>query len=387
MKIAVIGDTHIGARGSNPHVRDFISKYMDYIFKDMSERGIEIYVQEGDAFDNRKTLNALDYAYIVDKFVPLHEKYQISGIYIDGNHDLAYKESSSISWVELLQRVSKGFIERVDIAMDYDLGGHTIGMLPWINQENLSESLKFLETSKSDILFGHLELGGFEMYKGSVCDESRFNLSASNFKNFKEVLSGHFHRKSENGNIRYTGTPYPLTWQDYQDAEEGQRGYHIVDLDTNEVEFIPNPPEVNTFFKVFTYNWKEINLDDTLSLQLKSHEELSTTHGFDGKIVKVVVVDRGNQKHYEDFCSVARQCKTIDVTFLDMTGDDAVGGDLDGTQTVNTADEELEVQIDVVSVLKGRIDKSSLDPEHHTKAKELVDDLYNVASNRGDLDG
>ena len=384
MKIALLGDLHIGARGSNPHVRDFMKKYFEYVFADMKKRGIDLYLQLGDAFDNRKTLNAFDYAFLEDEFVPLHKKHDIQGVYLDGNHDLAYKESSSISWVKLLEHLSKGFIDRVDVVSDFDLGTHTIGILPWVNESNLKESLEFLEASKSDYLFSHLEMGGFEMYRSSVCEESRFNLNMGHFKNFKKVYSGHFHRMNESGNLKYVGTPYPLTWQDYQDAEEGQRGYHILDLDTGEEEFIPNPLEVNTFFKVFNYNWKELNLDNELQLQLKSADELSNKLGFEGKIVKVVVTDRGNQKHYEDFCAAARQCKTIDVTFIDMTGE-ASGGDLGEADVVLEESEELSTQTDVVSVLKERVDKGSLDESLHQPAKELIDDLYQVASTKGDL--
>lgn len=385
MKIAIVGDTHIGARGGNQHVRKFISKWFGYALEDMKSRGVETYVQVGDAVDIRSSLNAHDYAFIVDELIPLHKKHDINGVYIDGNHDLAYKESSSISWVSMIERLSLGMITRVDSPCDFDFGGFTAAMLPWINQENLEDSLKLLESSSSDICFGHLELGGFDMYRGSTCEESRFNLNVGHFKNFERVLSGHFHLMSEEGNIKYVGTPYPLTWQDYLDAEEGKRGYHIYDTVTKELEFIPNPEEFKTFFKVLSYDWKELSVDNTLQLQYKSVEELSTTIGLEGKVVKIMVLDRGNQKHYESFMSAVRQCKTIDVTVIDNT-ENFVGGDLGSSDAIlNSAQEELSAQTDVITVLKERVDRGSLDGDYHTEAKKLIDDVYATSNNKGSL--
>ena len=37
----------------------------------------------------------------------------------------------------------------------------------------------------------------------------------SMFKRFEKVLSGHFHKKSDDGHIYYLGTQYEMTWSDY----------------------------------------------------------------------------------------------------------------------------------------------------------------------------
>ena len=46
-----------------------------------------------------------------------------------------------------------------------------------------------------------------------------------------QVLSGHFHQKSEFANIRYLGSQMQFTWSDYGD----NKYFHIFDTDTQEI--------------------------------------------------------------------------------------------------------------------------------------------------------
>ena len=57
---------------------------------------------------------------------------------------------------------------------------------------------------------GHLEVKGFEMHSTSTT-----GLEKTQFNKFEKVLSGHFHKKSDDG-IYYLGTQYEITWSDYK---------------------------------------------------------------------------------------------------------------------------------------------------------------------------
>jgi len=46
------------------------------------------------------------------------------------------------------------------------------------------------------------------------------------------AFSGHFHHKSDNGNIYYLGNQYQITWSDYKDT----KGFHIFDTETREID-------------------------------------------------------------------------------------------------------------------------------------------------------
>jgi DNA repair exonuclease SbcCD nuclease subunit len=61
---------------------------------------------------------------------------------------------------------------------------------------------------------------------------------------FKRVFSGHYHSKSiekhSNGELIYVGTPYQL---DRGDSGE-EKGFHIIDLETDTYEFIENEKSI-----------------------------------------------------------------------------------------------------------------------------------------------
>jgi hypothetical protein len=79
------------------------------------------------------------------------------------------------------------------------------------------------------------------MYRGVECKDG---LDPKMFSRYEYVFSGHYHHKSHKENIFYVGTPYELTWQDFEDP----KGFHIFDTETRTIEFIENP--YKTYYKI-----------------------------------------------------------------------------------------------------------------------------------------
>jgi hypothetical protein len=72
-------------------------------------------------------------------------------------------------------------------------------------------------------------------------------MSPAILSRFDTVYSGHFHCKQSEKNVSYLGTPYQITFSDLKE----RKGFHILDTETRELEFIENPDRI---FYAVRYN-------------------------------------------------------------------------------------------------------------------------------------
>lgn len=229
-KFCILGDTHFGARGNSKVFHDhFETFYSKFLIPFLVENNISTIFQLGDLWDNRKAAQL----YSVDRvksyfFNALSEK-GIKLYTLIGNHDIFYRESLSINSSSILL---KGY-DNVTI-LDSPTTIEGIDIIPWICKENEQECLNYISNSRSLICMGHFEIQNFSMYKGVECKDG---LDPEMFSKYEYVFSGHYHHKSNKGNIHYVGTPYELTWQDFEDP----RGFHIFDTQTRKLQFFENP--------------------------------------------------------------------------------------------------------------------------------------------------
>src|SRR5690606_15484591 len=129
------------------------------------------------------------------------DKRKIDFHVVIGNHDTFHRNSNRVNSPELLL---SGYdtIKVYSSPQNVKIGDLDFAFLPWICSENYEESMEFINSTKSQVLMGHLELKGFEMYRGSV---NEHGMASSVFDKFDEVYSGHFHTRSKKGNITYLG--------------------------------------------------------------------------------------------------------------------------------------------------------------------------------------
>ena len=102
------------------------------------------------------------------------------------------------------------FYIRKPTTVNFD--GLDILLLHGLHTDIEEESIYAIDNSHCQIAMGHLEIKGFEMHKGHI---NEHGLEMQQFNRFEKVISGHFHRKSDNGTIYYLGTQYEITWSDY----------------------------------------------------------------------------------------------------------------------------------------------------------------------------
>ncbi|AUR85833.1 calcineurin-like phosphoesterase [Vibrio phage 1.081.O._10N.286.52.C2] len=311
MKVAFIGDTHIGIRDDDLWIQAYQKKFFEFCFAEMEARGVDKIVQTGDWFDVRRGLSQDTLKFQREVLNPMFNKYETHVLV--GNHDAHLRESlTPNSCTEVLGQHGYYVIHQSPSTVDFD--GVKLDIIPWICKENEAEVAEFIENSTSEYCVGHFELNGFEFHKGQKatgCLDSGF------LKGYKQVWSGHFHTQSDAGNIRYLGTPYTLTLGDADD----KRGFWIFDTETHEMEFIENPDCWHTkmYFDAATFDTKTIDSYANKNVKIIVERRSCDTR----KISFDVVEDR--------IASIAHACQTLDE--LDIISD--VSNDVKSIKDIN----------------------------------------------------
>ena len=291
MKVALITDTHYGARGDNLAFDNFFKQFYDTIFfPELEKRNIKNIIHLGDTFDRRKYIN-FNSLHTCRKyfFEKVQEKYSTQMLI--GNHDTFYKNTNETNSPELLLKEYdsiRTYSEPTELMLD----GKKILFLPWICADNWGKANDLIDKSDAEAVFGHLEVAGHMMFKGQQTYEG---LDPSRFKRFNLVCSGHYHHRHSIGNITYLGNPYEMFWNDFED----QRGFHILDTNDWSLEFIPNP---YTMFKKIYYD---------------EDKKLPAAKDFKDKIVKVIVINKQDTTKYDNYLDKLYLASPLEVKIIE----------------------------------------------------------------------
>ena len=340
MKIAIITDTHYGARKGSTHLHNYFQLFYDNIFfPTLEKENIDTIIHMGDVFDSRKSIDyqSLEWAKQV-VFEPLR-KYKVYAI--TGNHDCYYKNTNHVNSPELLLNDYSN-ISTFSKATEINIDGLDILLLPWINSENYDESLEAIQNSKSKVAMGHLEINGFKATRGHMMEDG---MDTDVFSKFNAVYSGHFHTRSTDGKITYLGNPYEMYWNDVNDT----RGFHIFDTDT----IIHTP--VNNPYKLF-YN---VYYEDT------PYQTFDSTP-YENKIVKVIVRKKTNPKQFQKF---------IDKLYATGIQDLKI---IENFELIEGEDFEMDEDENTLSLLNRYIDESEFHLDKNI-IKGIFQDLYRQA--------
>ena len=309
MKVAIITDTHFGARNDSQVFSNYFAKFYENIFfPALEKRGIRTVIHMGDVVDRRKFINYKTLFQMRQHFFDACYGRYINLHVIIGNHDTFFKNTNSLNSMDCLRVHDNHQVHIYEEPTEVDFNGLKCFMMPWICDENREQSLKAIQDTEAQILFGHLEVKGFEMHIGSF---SREGVDANLFQKFDMAMSGHFHHKSDNGNIYYLGNPYQITWSDYKDP----RGFHIFDTETRELEFILNPLEM--FYKIY-YD------DDKMTLESIQNEDYSK---YKDCYVKVVVIKKNNPFWFDTLIDKLYKEDVGDISIVENFDEDFLIGD------------------------------------------------------------
>ena len=343
MKVALITDTHFGARSDSIPFDNFFAKfYTEVFFPHLEQAGIKTIIHLGDVFDRRKFINYNTLKKCREYFFDKARDLGIDVHMIAGNHDTFFKNTNEVNSLDLLLREYGNVITYSD-AEEIKLDGKNLLLVPWICSGNYAETMEVVDKSNAQAVFGHFEFSGFEMYRGHKNDHG---MGTERFDRFPLVCSGHFHHRSRTGNILYLGNTYEFTWSDYNDP----RGYHLYDTETNEVEFHENP------FQIFHKIYYDDTTDDPSLLDVSA---------LVGCCVRLVVVKKTDFYKFDRFVDKLYDCDLIELKIIE---------DFSEFETEAMEDEKLDVE-DTMTVLSDFVDTVSTDLDKD-KIKNMLRTLY-----------
>lgn len=299
MKIALVTDTHWGVRNDNAAFHRYFNRfYSEVFFPYLRQNNIATIVHLGDIVDRRKYINFLSARALRKQFIEPAMKDFDTHIII-GNHDTYYKNTNDYNAIEELYWLNTNDNFKWHTrATEIDFDGCKILFLPWICPENAEDTMQLISSTDSTIAFGHLEISGFAMYRGSVAMEGT---DPKIFSKFDLVCSGHYHTRSSDGNINYLGAPCEYTWSDFNDP----RGFHVFDTETRELTFVQNP--ISMFKKIF-YDDDGLSLEDIMSFETTDYRDT---------IVKVVVKTKNNPYWFDMFIEKLESSGVVDLQVVE----------------------------------------------------------------------
>lgn len=298
MKIAIVTDTHFGYRNDNPIFGNYIRQFFKKCFFPTLEKlGIKTIVHCGDVVDRRKMIQFVTARNLYNSFILPCQEGDYDVYCLVGNHDVYFKNTNDVNALNELYNTSLKNFKIIKDVCTLEIGNTEIDFFPWINCENEQEAFDLMKNGSARIAFGHFEMIGYEMTKGRPMQTG---MSDELVSRYDFVGSGHLHEKSSKGNVHFFGCPYELSWSDYGSP----RGFHVLDLETLEFDFYPNPVSI----------FQKLEYDDRIP-----EEELFSqvsSKNVKNKVIKIYVNHSTNQVLLNRFCSAVEALSPVSVVTI-----------------------------------------------------------------------
>lgn len=341
MKIAIITDQHFGVKKGSKIYHDYFKQFYDEIFfPTLEKENITTLIDMGDTFDNRKIIDLWSVKWAQNNYYDRLEKMNINVYTVIGNHTAYYKNTNEVNTIEIALGKYKNIIP-IPKTIEYNIEGLNILFVPWINEDNQVSTFDMINSSKSKVVMGHLELSGFSMYKGMVQENG---LDPNIFSKFSKVFSGHYHTRSNNGKIYYLGNPYQIYWNDCND----ERGFHIFDTETLKVKEVNNPFEL--FKKIYYSDTDPSTFDFTCC---------------ENKYIKLIVERKTDQLNYDTFLDKLINSNCHEVKIVESF-------------SINSKSIEMNKLEDTISILNTYVEDSEISLNKQT-IMNYIETIYKEA--------
>lgn len=337
-KIAVLTDSHFGARGDSLPMQASMERfYNEVFFPTLDKHNCQVMLHAGDYGDRRKYVNMGTANFVERVYQRPLAKRGIKQHVLAGNHDIFYRYTNEVNTIEELCRHNDD-VYVYTMPSEITIAGLDILMLPWIVDNNRAQTMTMLQSTKCPIVLGHIEIAGYQMFKGIPNHEG---LDEALFQRFELVMSGHYHHRTVRDPIVYLGAPYPMIWSDYNDP----RGFHLLDTETRQLEYIPNP--YSLFVKI-TYDDKGKGHDYITGLVQSIMAPNSPHHD---AYVKVIVKSREQPYWYDLMMDALYKVNAQDVLVVD---------DITVNDENETDELEEDPDVDTLTLMKEFVDSLSI---------------------------
>jgi len=223
-KITMSADWHFGKSNGkfDNIILDGIRSQCNHAIKN----NIKTLIHLGDLLDVKQTIFTITLNKIAEACELLNETFDIVYLIV-GNHDMS-KKTYDHTGHNL--HIFKGYpnIEVIDEPQIIDILNKQFYLLPYFPNELMKNHI----FPKADYMCGHIEVQGF-MLNQFIKAESGINKNLIT-KNYKHVYLGHFHKRQTNGKMSYIGNICRF----FYGEDDDERGWTILDVETNESEFI-----------------------------------------------------------------------------------------------------------------------------------------------------
>tara|TARA_R110000868_G_C10973188_1_gene771541 strand:+ start:77162 stop:78124 length:963 start_codon:yes stop_codon:yes gene_type:complete len=212
-KLTTVGD---------PHVKNKNLEQTDELFNFIETQGNDVLIT-GDVFDTKEVIRGKCLNFVYNRILNSKLHYTI----LVGNHDYFNLECEDHALQVFKDLPNVTIVDEV-IEMSPN-----IYAIPYVHDLDKLKAM-LAEIPEGAVLFGHLDVVTFDYGNGYL---SEAGLLLEDLKKFKKVISGHYHKYQEKGNLTYIGTPFSHSF-----GESNQEKYiGVFDSQTNNLELIKTP--------------------------------------------------------------------------------------------------------------------------------------------------
>ena len=231
-KVACFTDIHFGLRNNSRQHNTDCEEFVLWFIKEAKKAKCETCIFLGDWHHHRASINVSTMNYTMSNLEFLSKAFT-NVFVIMGNHDLFYRDKREINSVAF-----GSLYDNIHIVNSIFTEGD-VSIIPWLVQDEWKE----MPGIKSRYIFGHFELGGFQMNQLIAMPDTG-GLQKTHFKNQEFVFSGHFHSRQQQKNVIYMGNTFP---HNYSDTWQDDRGMMILEWGEDPIyKAWPNAPSFKT---------------------------------------------------------------------------------------------------------------------------------------------